>query len=86
MLAERPVIGTDAWNSDCVVVSPDAVNCQPVNPFPGADAVGLMAPGSEVGTGVADGDHEVTEAGQTPLTMGATCTEPGVLEVVAQLT
>ena len=53
--------------------------------FSAVGVVALTGPGSVVPAAAAAGDHVVVEAGQLPPGAGATCTDPGRLEVVAQL-
>jgi hypothetical protein len=72
-------MGTEAWYSLIVVPNPlTTLNAQGVVVAPPETS------GVDVGTATALLDH-VRGAGHPPVPIGATCTEPGVLEVVAQL-
>ena len=73
-------MGTEAWYSLTVPPAP-LVTVKD-------HAVVVVPPdtrGIDVGTGTALADHVRVDDGHPPAPIGATCTEPGVLEVVAQL-
>ncbi len=74
---------TEFWYSE----TPLTVNCRLVRLGEGTGLTALTGPGSDVGAVAADIDQAVIEAGQDePLPVGVASTDPGVADVVAQLT
>jgi hypothetical protein len=86
VLGDRPETGAEAWYSLVVPSLPVTEKAQLVVLADDPEEVGFTGPGSAVGPGSDAELHTVTDAGQLPLTAGATCTESELGEDVAQLT